>query len=63
MKPAPPFDCDQCGRRIGKQRPHLILTDSSVVCIRHDREHYEAGRIRHGFCTRAAAARLLGMWP
>ena len=71
MTPAPPFDCAQCGRRIGKARPHFILTVpmlngdrlGHVVCIRHHDEHYDAGRIRHGFCTRAAAANLLGIWP
>lgn len=63
MIPAPSFDCDQCGRRIGKTRPHFILTTGRVVCVRHHTEHYDAGHIEHSFCTRAAAARLLGLWP
>ncbi len=63
MTPAPPFDCADCGRRIGRPRPHFILDDRRVVCIRHHTGHYDAGRIAHGFCTRAAAARLLGVWP
>jgi hypothetical protein len=63
MTPAPPFDCADCHRRIGKTKPHLILDDRRVVCIRHHTEYYDAGRIAHGFCTRAAAANLLGVWP
>ena len=71
MTPAPPFDCAQCGRRIGKTATHLILKTpmlvedrmGRVVCIRHHAEHYDAGRLEHGFCTRAAAANLLGIWP
>jgi hypothetical protein len=63
MNAAPPFDCAQCGRRIGKTRPHFILTNRTVVCVRHHTEHYDNGRIAHGFCSRAAAARLLGLWP
>jgi hypothetical protein len=62
MTAAPPFDCAQCGRRIGKTRLHLVLTDGRVVCIRHDAEHYEAGRVAH-LCSRAAAANILGLWP
>lgn len=63
MIAAPAFDCDQCGRRIGKARPHFILTDGRVVCVNHHDEHYDAGHIEHGFCSRAAAARLKGIWP
>ena len=63
MTPAPPFDCAECGRRIGKVRPHLVLDDRRVVCIRHHGEHYDAGRIASDLCTRAAAARILGVWP
>jgi hypothetical protein len=71
MKPAPVFDCAQCGRRIGKAASHIILKMpmlngerlGRVVCGRHRDEHYDAGRIEHGFCTRAGAANLLGLWP
>ena len=40
MKPAPPFDCADCGRRIGKTRGHILigypetLTVDRVVCPR-----------------------------
>jgi hypothetical protein len=63
MTPAPPFDCADCGRRIGKRRPHFIVDDSRVVCVRHHRDYYDTGRLTHSFCTRAAAAVLLGLWP
>lgn len=53
------FDCGQCGRRIGKDRAHHILTDGRVVCTRHHDEHYDTGRIAFGFCSRAAARRLV----
>ena len=63
MSPAPPFDCADCGRRIGKTRAHFILDDRRVICIRHQTWYYDTGRIAHDFCTRAAAARRLGLWP
>ena len=70
MSPAPALNCAQCGRQIRKARPHFILTMpmlngdrmGRVVCGRCQREHYDAGRIEHGPCTRAAAAILLGIW-
>ena len=69
--PGSRLPCVQCGRRIGKNATHLILKIpmlvedrmGRVICIRHHAEHYDAGRLEHGFCTRAAAANLLGMWP
>jgi hypothetical protein len=63
VSPAPPFDCADCHRRIGKTRPHLVLTDNRVVCIRDHIGYYATGQIKHSFCTRAAAAILLGLWP
>lgn len=62
MTPAPPFDCDDCGRRIGKTSTHLILDDGRVVCIRHHDEHNDASRITH-HASRAWAARAKGIWP
>jgi hypothetical protein len=35
--PAPPVDCDQCGRRIGARRVHYVATTATplvVVCVR-----------------------------
>jgi hypothetical protein len=58
---APPFDCAECSRRIGKTRTHWLLRDSrSVVCVRcYLRNHDDAE------CsgTRAGIAARLGLWP
>jgi hypothetical protein len=65
VKPAPAFDCADCGRRIGKQAVHAVVEgehppDPRVICSRC----YLAGytwRVIHG--TRAGVAAYLGMWP
>lgn len=62
MNPAPPFDCADCGRRIGKDRTHLLLADRRVVCIRHHDAYLDTPAAPR-LCSRAAAARLLGVWP
>jgi hypothetical protein len=31
---APPFDCADCGRRIGKARLHFVTDDDGVICMR-----------------------------
>jgi hypothetical protein len=40
MKPAPPFDCVECRRRIGKTRTHMLIgypdqaSTDRLLCIR-----------------------------
>jgi hypothetical protein len=60
---APPFDCAECGRRIGKAKSHWLLRDGqAVVCAscylhRHDADEAECSG------TRAGIAARLGLWP
>ena len=61
MKPAPPFDCASCGRRIGKVAGHWIV-DGTVWCTRcvERANAYDRSAIRG---SRAAVAARLGLWP
>jgi hypothetical protein len=77
VRPAPPFDCAGCGRRIGKTRTHYRLDGSrQVVCSRcltktvharlfPDCPHRWHDTLDHsGSCgTRAGVAHVLGLWP
>jgi hypothetical protein len=63
MKPAPPFDCADCGHRIGKMRTHWIMPGDKVICIRCHETRYARTRIdehlAHG--TRAGIASRPGL--
>jgi hypothetical protein len=69
MNPAPAFDCAKCGRRIGQARTHCLVAFADgvwcVTCVEAADDYangfdaYEDIKL----CTRAAAARLLGLWP
>lgn len=63
MTPAPALDCTNCGRRIGKQRLHY-LTDrpGEVLCV-HCAERRRPDDGPYRAASRAAAAKLLGVWP
>lgn len=63
MKPAPAFDCADCGRLIGKTRAHFLLADDRVVCIRCEASHDAAGRVANMHAPRAWVARRKGLWP
>jgi len=75
MKPAPPFNCARCGRRIGKRADHhLIEGHQAPLCCRcflawAEEEYRAAGRegrlddYRYAYGTRAWAAVTLGIWP
>lgn len=62
---APPFDCHQCGRRIGARRVHWVLgarADPRVCCTRCIEA--SAGWDAVAFAgTRAGVAAELGLWP
>lgn len=62
MESAPPFDCADCGRRIGKTRSHWLMRDGGVWCGRcvDRKDAYDDVR-SHG--TRAGVAWRLGLWP
>jgi hypothetical protein len=61
--PIPEFYCAECGRYLGKLAAHVILDDDRVICSRHRIDHERRGDIKAGFCSRATAATLLGLWP
>jgi hypothetical protein len=76
MKPAPPFDCARCSRRIGKTATHVLLEGNRVVCSRcltrpaHaelfpdcEVRWHDAGDHIAAAGTRAAFAAHLGLWP
>jgi hypothetical protein len=58
--PAPAINCARCGRRMGKRAVHFLRSDGAVWCSRCHTADYEGGAV---FCTRAAAAIHLGLWP
>lgn len=77
MRPAPAFDCANCGHRIGKTRGHNLTDDQRVVCSRcldrraHARLYPDCTVAWHAVQdhlgsvggTRAGIAALLGVWP
>jgi hypothetical protein len=76
MKPAPPFDCHRCARRIGKDRTHYLLDTGRVICCRcltkpaHARLYPDCPHAWHdpldhldAAGTRAGIAATLGLWP
>jgi hypothetical protein len=77
MKPAPPFDCARCGRRIAKRGiHHLIDGTRTVVCGRclskdtHAALFPDCPKQWHDMLdhdascgTRAGIAAVLGLWP
>lgn len=64
MKPAPPFDCWQCGRRIAKTSTHYLLRGviGQVCCVRCVDRHDAYDKVASAG-SRAAIASLLGVWP
>lgn len=76
MKPAPPFDCARCHRRIGKVRTHFLIEGDRVVCSRclgrpaHtdlfpdcDVRWHDVLDHKGAQGSRAGIAAHLGLWP
>jgi len=63
VKPAPPFDCADCGRRIGKTRLHFIVDDHQVVCMRCRERRDPHWDQKMTAASRAGVANLLELWP
>jgi len=78
MKPAPPLDCEACGRTIGKRAGHNATADLRIICTkclwkRHlhsewfpdcpERWHDMQDHAKYVAGTRAGLAAALGLWP
>ena len=76
MKPAPPFDCARCHRRIGGAAGHYLIEGDRVVCARcldrpaHRDLFPDCGTGWHDVLdhkgangTRAGIASHLRLWP
>ncbi len=76
MNAAPPFDCANCGRRIGKTATHYLTEGNQVACSRcltrpaHASLFPDCPEAWHDTLdhsgssgTRAGIAAHLGIWP
>lgn len=76
MKPAPPFGCARCGRRLGKAAAHFLIEGGRIVCSRcldrpaHadlfpacDVRYHDVLDHERASGTRAGIAAHLGLWP
>jgi hypothetical protein len=62
MEAAPPFDCANCSRRIGKARGHHLNRDTrEVFCVRCVDKLNLYDKVTGG--SRAGIAHVLGLWP
>ena len=77
MKPAPPFDCARCHRRIAKRGLHHLIDGTAIVicgrCLGRDahadlfpdcpKQWHDMHDHDAAMGTRAGIAATLGLWP